>query len=110
MNSVPDPYRQLSSLGLAVVLLAPGHKVAQVNHAAEQFFGQSSRRLEGRRLEEVLSFDDPRLMARLTEGDAPISARDIAATLPGVGAKRLDLTVTPVLEAANWQIVTFQDA
>ena len=110
MTTAPDHQRQLSSLGLAVVLLGPSQKVAQVNPAAEQFFGQSSRRLEGRSLGEILTFDDPRLMARLTEGDAPISARDIAAFLPGVGPKRLDLTVAPVIDAANWQIVTFQDA
>ena len=109
-SSAPDFQRQLFSLGLAVILLGPGQKVVQANPAAEQFFGQSLRRLAGKSLSAILTFDDPRLLSRLTEGDAPISARDIMATLPGVGAKRLDITVAPIIDQPGWQIVTLQEA
>jgi two-component system nitrogen regulation sensor histidine kinase GlnL len=43
----PDAQRQLASLPLAIVTLAPGLIIAAANPAAEQFFGQSLRRLAG---------------------------------------------------------------
>ncbi len=46
----PDAQRQLASLPLAVLLLAPGQTIASANPAAEQFLGQSLRRLAGRPL------------------------------------------------------------
>lgn len=110
MTDGPDATRQLASIGLAVVLLRPGQCIAQANPAAEQFFGQSLRRLKGRALFEVLLFDEPRLLTRMAESDAPISARDIGAHLPGIGQKRLDLTIAPLIDEPGWQIVTLQDA
>ena len=38
----PDAQRQLASLPLAVLLLAPDLTIAAANPAAEQFFGQSA--------------------------------------------------------------------
>lgn len=110
MAEGPDPQRQLSSLGLAVVLLGPGRKVAQANPAAEQFFGQSLRRLTGMELDRLMHFEEPRVLARMAESDAPISARDIAVVVPGQGPRRLDLTVAPVIDEPGWQVVTLQDA
>ncbi|MEO7384968.1 MAG: histidine kinase dimerization/phospho-acceptor domain-containing protein, partial [Novosphingobium sp.] len=110
MTGSPDPQRQLSSLGLAVVLLDPNQHIAEANPCAEQFFGQSVRRLKGRALSECITFADPRLLARMTEGDAPISARDIAGLIRSVGPRRLDMTVAPVSDEIGWQVVTFQDA
>ena len=110
MSITPDSQRQLSSLGLAVVLLTPEQHIAEANPAAEQFFGQSLRRLRGRSLSDLITFADARLLARMTEGDAPISARDIAGLVRSVGARRLDMTVAPVSDENGWQVVTFQDA
>lgn len=110
MPDIPDAPRQLASIGLAVVLLGPGQKVVQANPAAEQFFGQSLRRLQGHAFTEIVGFADPRMIERLGEGDAPISACDINAVLPGIGAKRLDMTVSPVIDEPGWQVVTLQDA
>ena len=62
MTLVPDAQRQLASLPLAIVLLAPGQTIASVNPAAEQFFGQSLRRLVGRSLLETMHFAEPRLV------------------------------------------------
>lgn len=110
MPQGPDSQRQLASLGLAVVLLAPGQRIAQVNPAAEQFFRQSLRRLQGRAITEVLRVDEPRLIARIGDSEAPISARDIAVIVPGLGPKRLDITVAPVIDEPGWQVLTLQDA
>lgn len=106
----PDAQRLLASLGTAVVVLGPGQKIAQVNPAAEQFLGQSLRRLTGKRFDQVVKIDEPRLVARLAEGDAPISARDVGAILAGAGQRRLDVTVDPVIDEPGWQLVTLQDA
>ncbi|WP_254049787.1 nitrogen regulation protein NR(II) [Novosphingobium sp. TH158] len=110
MPDFPDAQRQLASIGLAVVLLGPGQKVVQANPAAEQFFGQSLRRLQGHAFTELVGFADPRMIERLADSDAPISACDISADLPGIGPKRLDMTVSPVIDEQGWQIVTLQDA
>ena len=104
MSTSPDPQRQLSSLGLAVVLLTPDQHIAEANPAAEQFFGQSLRRLRGRGLSDLITFADPRLLARMTEGDAPISARDIGGEIRSLGPRRLDMTVAPVSDENGWQV------
>lgn len=110
MTATVDAQRLLASLPLAVVLLAPGQRINWANPAAEQFFGQSLRRLGGRRLRDVLSFDEPRLTERLSDSEAPISARDIGVTVPGQGARRLDVTITPIVDEAGWQLVTMHDS
>lgn len=106
----PDAQRQLASLPVAVVLLAPGLRIASVNPAAEQFFGQSLRRLTGKALSAVLSFDEPRLAQRLVDSDAPLSAREIDVTVTGQGVRRLDVTVAPVTDSEGWQVLTLHDS
>ena len=110
MTLVPDAQRQLASLPLAIVLLAPGQTIASANPAAEQFFGQSLRRLVGRSLLETMRFAEPRLAERLSESDAPVSARQIEVTVVGVGTRRLDVTAAPVVDAPGWQVLTLHDA
>jgi two-component system nitrogen regulation sensor histidine kinase GlnL len=105
----PDADRQLASLPLAVVLLAPGQCIASVNPAAEQFFGQSLRRLAGRPLSDALVFREPRLITRMSDSDSPVSAREIDVMLPGQGTRRLDISVAPVVDEPGWQILTLHD-
>jgi two-component system nitrogen regulation sensor histidine kinase GlnL len=110
LRPTPDPWRQLASLPVAVVLLGPGQRIASVNPAAEQFLGQSSRRLAGRSLFEALHFDQPRLIDRIADGDAQISARQINVHVVGVGTRRVDLTIAPVVDEAGWQVLTLHDS
>ncbi|MGE3691770.1 MAG: nitrogen regulation protein NR(II) [Novosphingobium sp.] len=110
MNDAPDAQRQLASLPLAVILLAPGQRIASVNPAAEQFLGQSQRRLSGRGLSEALSFDEPRLAERLGDSEAPVSARDVGVIVAGKGTRRLDVTVAPVVDTPGWQVLSLHDA
>ncbi|HEY6869614.1 MAG TPA: ATP-binding protein [Novosphingobium sp.] len=112
MGSVgaPDAWRQLASLTVAVVLLGPDQRIMGANPAAEQFLGQSLRRVSGRPLFDLVQFDDPRLLARAGDTDAPLSARDAGALILGLGPRRLDVTIAPVAETPGWQIVTLQDA
>jgi two-component system, NtrC family, nitrogen regulation sensor histidine kinase GlnL len=110
MSGSPDSQRQLASLPLAVLLLAPGQRIASANPAAEQFLGQSLRRLSGRSLLEVMAFAEPRLAVRLGESDTPLSAREIDVTIPGLGTRRIDITTAPVTDATGWQVVTLHDS
>ena len=107
---VPDAQRQLASLPLAIVLLAPGQRIASANPAAEQFFGQSLRRLAGRALADTLTFEEPRLAERIADSDTPVSAREIDVTVTGQGTRRLDVNVAPVVDEPGWQILTLHDS
>ena len=104
-----DATRQLASLPLAVVLLAPGQRISAANPAAEQLLGQSARRLIDRSLAEVLRFEEPRLAERLAESEAQVSARATPVIIPGQGARRLDVTAAPVIDQSGWQVLTLQD-
>jgi two-component system, NtrC family, nitrogen regulation sensor histidine kinase GlnL len=110
MTSSPDAQRQLASLPLAVLLLSPGQVIHSINPAAEQFLGQSMRRLAGRPLHDALSFIDPRLNDRLSDSENPVSAREIDVSIPGIGTRRLDVIAAPMTDAPGWQIVTLHDS
>ncbi|MFM5923136.1 MAG: two-component system sensor histidine kinase NtrB [Novosphingobium sp.] len=106
---MPDALRQLSSLSQAVVLLAPGYRIAAANPAAEQLLGQSFRRLEGRALSSLLRFDEPLIARRITDTDAHLSARATAVTVSGQASRLVDLTVAPVIDQPGWQVLTLID-
>ncbi|MDE2405528.1 MAG: PAS domain-containing protein [Sphingomonadales bacterium] len=105
----PDARRQLASLPLAVLLLGPDQTIAAVNPAAEQFLGQSARRLTSRSLFDVLDFADERLIARIRESDAPLSARQVDVAVLGQVRRRIDVTFAPVADEPGWQMLTLLD-
>ena len=117
-TSESDARRQISSLPLAVLVLGPGQRIVSVNPAAEQFFGQSARRLAGRNLPDTLRFADPRLAQRIGETEAPISARQMDVTIStaiagpgvGIGARRVDVTIAPIIDEPGWHILTLHDS
>jgi two-component system, NtrC family, nitrogen regulation sensor histidine kinase GlnL len=104
-----EAQRQLASLPLAVVLLGPGQTFASANPAAEQFFGQSFRRLAGRPLGDLLRFDEALLAERLAESDAQVSARAAGVSVPGQGPRRVDVIVAPLIDQPGWQVLTLHD-
>jgi two-component system, NtrC family, nitrogen regulation sensor histidine kinase GlnL len=109
MMPATDAQRQLASLSLAVLLLGPDQTIAAANPAAEQFLGQSIRRLVGRRLSEVLRFDEPRLTEGVADSDAQISARATGVFLLGQGARQIDATIAPMIDQPGWQVLTIHD-
>lgn len=110
LAGAPDAQRQLASLPLAIVMLAPGLRIAAANPAAEQFFGQSLRRLSGRRLTDMLTFAEPHLVERIgSDSETPVSAREISVVVPGQGTRQLDVTVTPIVDEPGWQMLTLHD-
>lgn len=107
---LPDAHRQLASLPQAIILLAPGQRIASANPAAEQFLGQSLRRLSERKLSEVLVFEEPRLAERIQDSETPVSAREINVTVHGQGTRRFDVAAAPVTDEPGWQVLTLQDS
>lgn len=107
--AVPDAGLQLASLPLAVLLLAPRLRIASANPAAEQFFGQSVRRLTGRKLTEVLVFGDSRFEERIADFETPVSAREIDVLVSGSFARRIDMSVAPIADVVGWQMLTLHD-
>ena len=83
--TLPEADRVLASLPQAVVLLEPGLRIASVNPAAEQFFGQSLRRLVGVGLRELVDVTSPRVLDRLDDYETPVSARELAVQVKGAG-------------------------
>jgi two-component system nitrogen regulation sensor histidine kinase GlnL len=106
---LPEHRKLLVSLSVAVVLLAPEQIISWVNPAAEQFFGQSNRRLMGKPLRDVLDVGEPRLARRLVEADTPVSARQIDVQLIGQGLRRVDITASPVADKPGWLVMTLHD-
>ncbi len=104
-----EALRQLASLPHAVLLLAPGQRLAAANPAAEQFLGQSFRRLEGRELGRLLRFSEDRLAQRLSETDAHVSARATGVKVSGQRERMVDVTVAPVIDRPGWQVLTLHD-
>ena len=105
-----EAQRQLASLPHAVLLLAPGQRLAAANPAAEQFLGQSFRRLNDRDLSTVLRFSEERLAQRLSETDAHVSARATGVTVIGQRERMVDVTVAPVIDRPGWQVLTLHDS
>ncbi len=105
-----EAQRQLASLPHAVLLLAPGQRLAAANPAAEQFLGQSFRRLEQRELGTLLRFTEDRLAQRLSETDAHVSARATCVTVIGQRERKVDVTVAPVIDRPGWQVLTLHDS
>ncbi len=108
-TALPAASRLIASLPQAVVLLEPGLRIASLNPAAEQFFGQSLRLLVGTPLQDILSFSDRRLRNRLDDYETPVSAREVMVTLKGKGVRRLDINVAPVADTPGWQVLTIHD-
>ncbi|MFC0203082.1 two-component system sensor histidine kinase NtrB [Novosphingobium soli] len=106
---LPEAHRLLASLPHAVVLLEPGLTIAALNPAAEQFFGQSSRRLVGAALQDVISISDRRVVDRLADYETPVSAREVVVQLKGKGARRVDIAMAPVADTPGWQVLTVHD-
>lgn len=105
-----DALRMVSSLPLALILLSPGQVIAGANPAAEQLLGQSQRRINGRKLSELLQFAEPHLSHRLTASEAHLSAHAASVRITGQSAlRRLDVTISPMIDQPDWQILTLAE-
>ncbi len=100
----------LASLSLAVLVLDDQLQIASMNPAAENLCGQSARRVLGTPLTSLMTFEDDRLLSRMEERDANVSAHAIPIRLRGQQKRRYDVTLAPLLQHADWQVMTLCDA
>ncbi|MFZ1741919.1 MAG: histidine kinase dimerization/phospho-acceptor domain-containing protein, partial [Pontixanthobacter sp.] len=107
MNAAPKPSAetQISGLIFAVFLIDTGQIIAEANHAAENMFGRSSKRMVGQKLTSVLEFAEKGFHERLAAADAQLVARSISILTP-LGDQRINLTVSPIAGAPGWKVIT----
>ncbi|RKF23604.1 PAS domain-containing sensor histidine kinase [Altericroceibacterium spongiae] len=104
-----EPRLLLNSLGIAVLLLEPDLTIAQSNPAAEQLIGLSVRRLVGRKLGDIVTFEGERLTGLLAQGDAQLSAHSVTTRFLDGTPMRLDIMLSPVTGHNGWQLLTMQE-
>lgn len=107
-KSAPAPREQIAGLAIGVLLLDPTLAIAEINVAAESLIGRGARRLVGRRLFDVIGFDDPRIVDRMAEEEV-LSARDLSLQIGG-RALALDMSVSPLPSHPGWRVMTLSDA
>ncbi len=107
--SPPDPRDQIAGLTFALLLLAPDLTIAQVNPAAENLIGRSSRRLIGRKLLDVVRFAENRIIDRLIGEEAQLVARSLTIEVDR-RETLVNLTVSPLAGYPGWRVVTLSDA
>jgi two-component system, NtrC family, nitrogen regulation sensor histidine kinase GlnL len=105
----PDPRRMIASFPLAVLLLAPDMAISAVNPAAEQLLGQGARRLVGKRVTDVLAFEESLIMNRLADAETQLVARRVRVSLSGHAPRPLDVMTAPVQHHPGWQMVVLHE-
>ncbi len=109
VEAVPAAADQIAGLTFAMLLVSPDLAIQTANPAAENLLGQSSHRLKGRALLEVLDFDEPLILQRLEESEAQLVARGLP--LQVVGKKvPVNLTISALQTHPGWRVVTLSDA
>lgn len=105
----PSSDEQLAGLLFAVVLIDPDLRIAEVNHAAEDMLGRSSKRLCGQLMTDIIDLDQVGLAEKLSVRDAPLVARGIQLNLGGYD-RQINFTASSVLGNAGWRVLTLSDA
>jgi len=93
----------------AELLLAPDMAISAVNPAAEQLLGQGARRLVGKRVTDVLAFEEPLIMNRLADAETQLVARRVRVSLSGHAPRPLDVMTAPVQHHPGWQMVVLHE-
>lgn len=105
----PGPHEQIAGLNFAVLLVSPELTIREVNPAAENLVGRSSRRLIGCDLSEVLDFSEPWIGQRLRKTEAQLIARGLNLRF-GERKVSVNLTINPLQSHPGWRVVTLSDA
>ncbi|BBC73143.1 PAS domain-containing sensor histidine kinase [Altererythrobacter sp. B11] len=105
----PEPREQIAGLTFALLLVDPDLRIREVNPAAENIIGRSSRKLLGRKLLDVLVFAESRIVERIVaQEDAQLVARGLAIQIDD-RAVLANLTVSPMPLRPGWRVVTLSD-
>jgi two-component system nitrogen regulation sensor histidine kinase GlnL len=104
----PGPSAQIAGFIFAVILLDPDLAIREVNPAAEDLLGRSSKRMVGARLFEVIDLDDERVALRLADAEARLAVRGMTLRC-GERAMQVNMTVSPLATHPGWRAVTFSE-
>ncbi len=104
----PDASTQISALIFALLLVDDQSVVVEVNHAAENLFGTSAKRLLGKRLIDITGPLGKRVEERFEATDSAFVARDQLIAIGGE-ERRLNLTVSPLPNHQGWRVVTLSE-
>ena len=106
--AAPDPAVLIAGLVFAVLVVDPDHRLAQANPVAEELFGQSEARMQGKPVSTIAIFEEPRIAALLTDPEAQFVARDLVLGVEA-GHRRVNLTCSPVPSHPGWRVLTFSE-
>ncbi|MDE2459491.1 MAG: PAS domain-containing protein, partial [Rhodospirillales bacterium] len=105
-----DPAQILETLPIAVVVLDDMDVVAEVNYAAEEFFGASKSILQHSNLGELLPADHPvfLMMERARSAGVSIAEHDLVLEGPRMARRGCTVLATP-MDQPGYVMLTFQD-
>jgi two-component system nitrogen regulation sensor histidine kinase GlnL len=106
---LPGPRDQIAGVTFGVLLLSPELTIREVNPAAENLIGRSSRRLLDRHLLEVIDLGSSRMAERLEGEESQLIARNLVLHV-GQRVLTVDMTVSPLSSHPGWRVVTLSDA
>jgi two-component system nitrogen regulation sensor histidine kinase GlnL len=105
----PDAVTQIGGLVFALLLLDDCNRIAEVNHAAENMLGRSTKRLAGKSASDVIDLTDKRVAAHLFEArEAALVARDVGLLVNGQ-ERRVNFTLSPLAAHPGWRVMTLSD-
>ncbi len=107
-DALPDPQAQIAGLVFALVLIDPDGRIAQANPSAEDLLGRSAARLMGERLTDVVDISDRRVVQRLRDPDAQLTARGLSIST-AAGPRQVNFTMSLVTTHPGWRVVTLSD-
>ena len=108
MTERPAAATQISALIFALLLIDDQTHIIEANHAAENLFGTSAKRLLGKPLLTATGPLGKRVEKRLAEVDAAFVARDQILDVHGE-ERRVNLTVSPLSGHAGWRVMTLSE-
>jgi two-component system nitrogen regulation sensor histidine kinase GlnL len=91
-----------------LILLDGDFAVREANQAAEDLLGASAQRLIGQPLFDLASFEDERIVERIAESDAQVTARGLTVRF-GHREHKVNMTVSALMSHPGWRVVTFSD-
>jgi two-component system, NtrC family, nitrogen regulation sensor histidine kinase GlnL len=107
--AAPSAQAQIAGLTFAVLLLDPEGAIREANPVAEDMLGVSAKRLVGQRLLDLVDFPEKRLVERLRDSEAQLTARGLSIRIDG-REMLVNLTLSPLAAHPGWRVVTMSDA
>lgn len=105
----PDARTQINGFAFSLLLIDPQGVIAEANPEAESLLGQSSARLCGAYLGDVLNLTGSGLDDRLEDRQAQIVARGISIGIQGRPVL-VNVTVSSLHGTGGWRVLTLSDA